>query len=258
MKQWTLIGLLVLALLPKSSAAESLRVVTLEYPPYIESKGSQVSGIAVNLVAEIFSNLEIPAEITVLPWARALNYMETGEADAIFTLFKTPQREEFVYFSEQVLFRQNISLIHNQNSSVNSNDIEQKRFSGLSLCVVNKVSYGEYIDSKIKSGAFKTIARQNSAAQCALMLSAGRVDLWVSNEFGARSIIARLALQDKLEIMLPPMQTTLSYIAFSKKRQSEELRNSFDVELQKMKQTGRYFELIDDYFSSLTPDKTGM
>lgn len=153
-----------------------------------------------------------------------------------------------------MIFTQNISFIRNQNSLISTDDIEQKRFNNVSLCVVNKVSYGDYIDTKIKEGAFKAVARQNSAEQCALMLQAGRIDLWVSNEFGARSIIARLALQNELQIMLPPMQTTLSYIAFSKKRQTEALRNRFDAELQKMKQTGRYSALIDSYFSSLIPD----
>lgn len=95
MQHWTLslILLVLLTLTSKSFAAEPLRIVTLEYPPYIETKNSQVSGIAVNLVREIFNNLETPIEITVLPWARALNYIETGEADAILTIFKTPQRE---------------------------------------------------------------------------------------------------------------------------------------------------------------------
>ncbi len=50
---------------------------------------------------------------------------------------------------------------------------------------------------------------------------------------------------------MPPMQTTLSYIAFSKQNQHSELCQRFDLELLKMKQDGSYFQLIDDYFAAL-------
>ncbi|EGR9006071.1 TPA: transporter substrate-binding domain-containing protein [Vibrio vulnificus] len=228
-----------------------LEIVTLEYPPYIETRGDVVSGVAVTLVEHVFAKLQQPIKITVLPWARALNYIESGQADAIFTIFKTEQRERFADFSEQVLFRQNISLIQMDNGPVDASQIEQRAFKQRTLCVVNKVSYGAIMDDAINTNQFKSVIRQNSAEQCALMLSAGRVDLWVSNEFGARSVIASLGLSQQLEILMPPMQTTLSYIAFSKQNQHSELCQRFDLELLKMKQDGSYFQLIDDYFAAL-------
>ncbi|WP_325205871.1 hypothetical protein [Vibrio sp. 03_296] len=60
-----------------------LEIVTLEYPPYIETRDDVVSGVAVTLVEHAFAKLQQPIKITVLPWARALNYVESGQADAI-------------------------------------------------------------------------------------------------------------------------------------------------------------------------------
>tara|TARA_Y100001956_G_scaffold82453_1_gene103397 strand:+ start:1835 stop:2560 length:726 start_codon:yes stop_codon:yes gene_type:complete len=233
------------------SANSTLQLVTLDYPPYVDNSGRQLTGVAVELVETIFAELNQPIRIQVLPWARALNNVQYGRSDAVFTAFKNEQRETFADYSQQVLFMQNISLITKTGSALRSDIFFESDLSLLSICAVNKVSYGKRMDSLLASGVFRVIFRRNKTEDCAQLVRANRADVWVNNEFGARSILVSQGLEESLMILTPPLEETPSYIAFSKLREHQLLRNKFDAVLEAMKQDGRYDYLIDNYFESL-------
>ncbi|WP_245609288.1 substrate-binding periplasmic protein [Vibrio pacinii] len=228
-----------------------MQLVTLDYPPYIEHREDQLRGVAVELVETIFAELEQPITIEVMPWARALNSIEYGRADAIFTVFKNPTRERFADYSQQVLFTQNISLVARADAEIHSDDFITSDVSMLAICVVNQVSYGVRFDKLLMDESFRQVFKRNGAEECAHLVRAGRADLWVNNDFGARSIMVTEHLEKVLKVLSPPIEATSSYIAFSKRRQQQKLRDQFDQVLRQMKQDGRYEALIDNYFESL-------
>ncbi|CAM3762018.1 substrate-binding periplasmic protein [Vibrio aquimaris] len=235
----------------KPLAAEPLELVTLEYPPYIETRNGQVSGVAVLLVSYIFHQLETPVNITVLPWARALALVQRGKADGIFTAFKNAEREKFADYSRNVLFVQNISLMALRGSGYRPEEILVGDVSDIALCVVNGVSYGKRMDTKIAQGGFRAVFQRNSAKECAHLIRTKRADIWVNNEFGARSILVQESLDKAIEILSPAIEATPSYIAFSKKRDRKALLNRFDEVLAEMRQDGRYETIIYGYFESM-------
>lgn len=231
-------------------AAAPLKLVSLEYPPYIEVIDGEVTGIAVNLVEEIFQTLDQPINIEVLPWARAIAYVKQGRADAIFTAFKTKERELFLDYNQGVLFNQTIRLIVHHDYAFAFSEVTKKvpDYSPYMLCIVNKVSYGTLIDQAINNREFKQVLRTISSDSCAKMLDAKRVHIWVNNEFGAKNDIAKLGLQDTLSMLSPPIQVTPSYIAFSKKTDRTLLIQRFDQVLKQFKDNGRYQQIVDSYF----------
>ena len=239
MQRWFF--LIVIWLFQSSLAAEPLQLVTLQYPPYIYEQQGMVRGVAVDLVQQAFADMDVDINIRILPWARAISDIEYGKADAIFTAFKTPERERFADYSEEVLFLQNINIIQARDHPLDW----QRHGARMSLCLVNNVSYGKHMDALINQSYFAALYRTNGASQCAQMLATGRADIWVNNEYGARVIIQRLRLEQKLLIHQPAVQSTASYIAFSKQRQRSAIRDRFDRALKKMKQDGRYQQLID-------------
>lgn len=231
-------------------ATPPLKLVSLEYPPYIEVVDGQATGIAVNLVKEVFQALNQPISIEVLPWARAIAYVKQGRADAIFTAFKTKEREAFLDYNQGVLFNQTIRLIVHHDYAFAFSDVTKKvpDYSPYMLCIVNKVSYGPLIDKAIKNREFKQVLRTMSSDSCAKMLDAKRVHIWVNNEFGAKNDIAKLGLQGSLSMLSPPIQVTPSYIAFSKKTDRTLLIQRFDEVLKQFKDSGRYQQIVDSYF----------
>ncbi|MEZ8101511.1 substrate-binding periplasmic protein [Vibrio bivalvicida] len=249
-KQWVL-SILVWLCSFQALSSTSIQLVTLDYPPYIVSKKGELTGVAVELVETVFDELNVPITIEVLPWARALSNVEFGRADAIFTAFKNPTREKFADYSHEILFTQNISLVVKANSKISSYDFLVRDVSDIAICAVNRVSYGKKMDALLANGRFRLVFWRNRTEDCARLVRTGRADVWVNNDFGARSILASEQMEEVLEILSPPIEATPSYIAFSKLRQHQWLRDRFDQVLREMKDDGRYEMIIDNYFDGL-------
>ena len=81
-----------------SAAEKKMLLVCEEYPPYQYSENGRVVGIHNDIVEEAAKNLGIKVEIILVPWPRALQMVKTGKADGIFSIFKTKEREEYLYF----------------------------------------------------------------------------------------------------------------------------------------------------------------
>ena len=230
-----------------AGSSRVLQLVTLEYPPYEYQEGQQVKGIAVDIIREAFRRLSQPIEIKILPWPRAISYIENGKADAIFTAFKNPHRETFADYSKEVLFPQTISLFVRANSSI-VYDGQLSSLQPYSVSVTNQVSYGQRFDTAVKEGVLTKIKINNSGKQSAKMLLARRVDIWISNKYGALHIANQLNQLEKIRVLEPDIQSVPSYIAFSKKRNLTHVRDKLDVVLKAMKEDGSYERIINSYF----------
>ena len=213
-------------------ASTTLKLVSLEYPPYIEVVDNQVTGIAVTLIEKVFHSINQPISIEVLPWARAIAYVKKGRADAIFTAFKTKEREVFLDYNQGVLFDQKIRLVVHSDYANSLSKVAQTSpdYSSYRLCIVNKVSYGPLIDEAIENREFKQVQRTMSSGSC------------------AKNDIAKLGFNESLSLLSPPIQVTPSYIAFSKKKDHTLLIKEFDRVLKQFKDNGRYQEIVDSYF----------
>ncbi|WBA16437.1 substrate-binding periplasmic protein [Salinivibrio proteolyticus] len=231
------------------AATATVRLVSLEYPPYIQTSDGPVDGVAVRVVSRTFAKLGYDVEIEVLPWARALYQVRTGLADGIFTIFKTSEREAFLDYSEQILFQQGIRFVHRPDVSISEDAIQSFNFSAYSVCVINQVSYGSRMDAALAQNQFDQVFRLTRAPQCLRMLESGRSRLWLSNHFGARALISQLNMKGIVEINPHPIEDTPSYIAFSKVQGLSALRDQFDHALADMKATGEYQAIIDDFFN---------
>ncbi len=64
--------------------AQVVNVAFEEWPLYEYTKDNIVTGIDVDTLKEVTKMTGIEFKFTSLPWARALNAVETGKTDAIF------------------------------------------------------------------------------------------------------------------------------------------------------------------------------
>ncbi|MFR9718251.1 substrate-binding periplasmic protein [Aeromonas diversa] len=241
LRVWLLATLLCLPL-----QATTLRLVTLQYPPYVYEENGQIQGAAFELVREAFHRSGYPIDVRVLPWGRALQLIESGEADGIFTLFKTPERERFADFSEEVLLEQSVSLFVRQDATI-AFDGDLDALASFRFGLVRNVSYGERFDGWLRQRP--ELARDLSHTGEANMnkLLRGRFDILVSNSGGAHFILARLAQQDRVRALKPEIQRIPSYLAFSKQRHLEPVRRAFDEALRSMHADGSYQRIVSAY-----------
>jgi polar amino acid transport system substrate-binding protein len=228
--------------------AKTIRLVTLEYPPYEYTQDGQLEGLAVDVIRRTFKEMNQPITIEVLPWARAMRYIKEGSRDAVFTAFKTPERERFADFSNQVLMQQAVSLFVRRDSKI-AFDGDLRELDTYSLGVVRKISYGLKLDNAIKTDTFKRVEEANEGTQNFGLLLKKRVDMVASTKYGGYHILKKLDRESDVKELPISVQNLPSYIAFSKERKLTQLRDEFDKTLARLKQSGEYQKIIDDYFA---------
>jgi polar amino acid transport system substrate-binding protein len=226
-------------------SAAVYRLVTLEYPPYEYSENGNIKGMAVEIVQETFRSMGHDVEIEIWPLARSIEMVKNGEVDGIFTFFKTPEREDFVLFSKEVLLKQKISLWVKNNSIIDF-DGDLSALRNYRFGVVRKTSYGSIFDNAVKNGTLK-VFESYTIEECVNQLINGRVDIWVSNRAGAAYELKKAGKYLEVREVIPIIQDLPAFVGFSKKRNLEGLRNDFDKALSKFKNTRNYSRIVKKY-----------
>ena len=108
MQYWRSILTSFLVFLSVPCAAEDapLRLATLEYPPYITNTERGAQGLVVDVVNMAFSRIGQPIQIEFFPVARGQVRLLNGQADAFFSIKKTPEREQTMLFTQRALMSQ--------------------------------------------------------------------------------------------------------------------------------------------------------
>lgn len=95
------------------ASQEPWNFVTEDFPPFTyladatsdmpPSAGANAGGPLVEVVETICARLQQACTITLYPWRRALQMAEQGQADGIFTLVRSPRREEIFHISRMLV-----------------------------------------------------------------------------------------------------------------------------------------------------------
>jgi polar amino acid transport system substrate-binding protein len=234
----TLSALTLILSAPSWSAAKEFSFVTLEFPPleFADANG-KAQGIAVDIVTQVMTSLGHTVDVKVFPWARGLEMTNAGEVDAIFTAYKTPEREAFLDYSKQVLIPQSVYFYAAKGSPV-AFDGDLSKLTSKKIGVTSTISYGKKFDDYKDKLTTERVADLEQNFQ---KLAAGRIDLVVSNVYTAETTLQKMQLGDKIVRLPVPVQESIpSYIAFSKKRNLSALRDEFDKTLAAMIKSGQY------------------
>ena len=226
--------------------AARLLMVSLEFPP-LEYTGPEKSaqGAAVAVVREVMRRMGHEIEIRILPWPRSLRMMQRGEADAIFTAYKNPERELFMFYSNEVLVEQVVAFYARKgDSSAYAGDFATLK--GRVIGVTSTISYGQVFDLAAKRLALKTDAVDDLDSNVKKLMR-GRVDVLISNRFSAQTVLRNLNLSGKIVELKPLVEKLPSYIAFSKVRGHVAMRDSFDRVLREVKRDGSYDRIMRSF-----------
>lgn len=231
-----------------ASYAANFRLVTVEFPPlhYADAKG-QATGAAVEIVRDVLKGLGHTADISVVPWSRALSFCRDGEIDGMFTVYRLPEYEAILDFSKEVFIPHIIAIYTSTGKSKNFSGNPADLAAG-TIGTVNAISYGERFD-KLKERL--KLERVESLDSSFKMLTAGRIDYVVSNRYSAEFSIRNLAITNSVVEMSPPIDMVASYFAFSKKSTAKNILNNFDAALREFKKSPRYQQILDQYHIKL-------
>lgn len=165
-----------LALLLSGTAnAQTLRLLTEEYPPYNFSKNGIISGAAVEQAELMMKALGRPYSLEILPWARALSLAENQPWTCVFTTGHDEERDKRFKWVEPLLIDRMV-MLRKAGSGVNPANIEEaKRFTV-------GTQRGDFSGTYLQNHAFPKIDLAADMETTVKKLLVGRIDLMVTSE----------------------------------------------------------------------------
>ncbi|WP_051229149.1 substrate-binding periplasmic protein [Paludibacterium yongneupense] len=240
---------LILASIPALAADAPLLLATLEFPPYISDTGQGAQGLAVSIVKAVFTRIGTPVRIVFYPITRGQSLVLSGDVDGFFSIKKTPEREQGMLFPQEALFRQDFVFFVRKNSSWHF-DGNLDSIAAARIGVVGKTSYGERFDSAVKAGRFRLLDTAVSHEMNFRKLLAGRVDAVICSRLVGLYFLRILNAADAVNISGPTVDTTSSYLAFTRKKDFTQLARRFDQALDDMEHDGTLERLSTVYQSA--------
>jgi polar amino acid transport system substrate-binding protein len=221
-------------MVPSYSAAEKITLVFESYPPYESVEGGKIDGIDVAIIREVCKQLGLEPDFQERPWERAQSEVKSGAADAIFSLFKTDEREKFLFFPSKGLSYEKNIIVGKKGKGVKASSVADLK--GKIVGVVKGYSYGDAFDNEVKN--LKTDASTN-VEMMLKKLDGGRMDVAITNELVYNSMVKKLKLQDKLEVVYVQSNDPL-YVGFSKAKgeKGQKLAADFGRVLTEMDKKG--------------------
>lgn len=221
MKVWLAILLIVVMLLMACNfpgmvppASSGLRIITEVYPPYnFVDKSDNVTGQSTEIVQAILEKTGTQAAIEVMPLSEGLALAQKGPKVVIYSLNKTPQRENLFKWVGPIGHYEQ-AFYANKGSTIVLNKLEDAK-------LVKKIGVykGDAGAQFLASQGFNNLDESLTDAEALKKLMDGTVRLWLGNKNKEGLVItARQAgvNPDDL-VMLPTVLIRADlYIAFSK------------------------------------------
>lgn len=201
------------------------------------------TGLDTELMQLAFERAGYRLQLVERDWDTALKELKSGDLQALSLGSRTPEREEFAYFSQPYLnFR--LALFHShQNSGSWSGDLVQlrERFRKESL----RIGYGrghfipnELVQILKEPGC--SVQQELGAFEVDLLteLADGKLDLVVADELAGRSLILRNGWSSKIDVQTAVWGSQAAHILFSKASTSPQMVERVDQALQSIEVDG--------------------
>lgn len=223
-----------------AAQAAPLKLCTVDWPPYTVITGNVVSGTHTELVQEIFKRMNAEIKIDAPSWERCLNDVKTGAYDAAYSASHKAERAEYALYPKQAL--QTVSYVavvakgmgvswDGKDAATLPQPVGAPR--GFSITADLRKSAGAQVDD----GAM-------SDEQTLQKLVSGRVKTMVTEARTAASLIAKLNVADKVEVLAKPVSAGKDYFIIVSKKHggsdatAQALADKIDATLVTLKAEG--------------------
>ena len=237
--------LIVVLVLSGPIQAKTLQILTMENAPYSFTQNNEVKGIGVALVKEAFKRMSQPVQVSIAPWARAMEQIRSGAVDGLFNVYRTPEREFFADYSA-LLQDETVVLFVRKSSTIDFNG-DLAALSQYKFGTIRGYSYGRTYDKAVADGVINKIKLLTLTEQSLRMLMMKRIDVAPSGRHVGKYYLHQLGLQASVRELSPPLETVPTYLIFPKKNKSDAIRLGFNKALQSMRDDGTYEKIYQDF-----------
>ncbi|MGY6039109.1 substrate-binding periplasmic protein [Aeromonas sp. AE23HZ002T15] len=128
---WGVLGLLFACMAPLASMANgapTLTVATDVWPPFrMLAQDGKFYGLDIDILRRLQARSGVSLELKRVPWGRALKQMQTGQADLMIGLAKTPERAVFIDYLQPAYYQCNPAFYGKARAVAGIKDYEDLR-----------------------------------------------------------------------------------------------------------------------------------
>jgi polar amino acid transport system substrate-binding protein len=231
-----LITITAVFFLPIAMADQSLSLGNDHWPPFI-IEGRDL-GASEELVCEALKLAGWACSVRVYDWDKVLEDAQKGSVDGIAAAWKTPEREQYLLFSEPYLTNRIVPIVAKDSK------IYLKKASDLAgwrVAMVPDYAYGEEIESAKSSF---TLVPARGSAEAIKAVQDGSADIALIDD-----LVARAQLKNDAEPDFTVINSVLAYreLYFAVSRQhpnAEEIMSDFHQQYETMLKDGLVNEIL--------------
>ncbi len=172
-------AMLALLLVARLANAQDLIIYTENYPPYnYLNEKDEVVGLATEKVRQVMEETDLEYDIRLVPWTRAEHYVTTQNNALIYSMTRTPKREDRFEWLVP-LARSNFYLFvrTGETRSVNAASLKSGMFTG--TCVSNDLGCELFRWTDMPAGNIIPVSSTETADF--RMVIAERADIYISD-----------------------------------------------------------------------------
>jgi len=200
-----------------------------DWKPIMWRDGDKISGIGPEVTRMVFGGINVEVDSRYVgSWDVVQEKAKNGEIDAIVALYKTKEREEYLYYSIPyttdpivLFFNSGKRFVYSQKESL----IGKKGVATIGD------SYGQGMDDFIVQ-ANLNIIRVYTPGEAFLMLKEGKADYFIYSLYAGQKVIAELGLSGLEESEVVSNQPF--YIGISKKSPYAKYMGEINASLEKL------------------------
>ncbi len=219
------------------SAGETLKVFA---PPSIwaQKQGETLTGPIIDLVEDIFVEFNVKVTTKVLPWARAIEQMKSGELDMIPVIFYTDERSRFMEFTIPYVEVPTAVFVPPGKSFPFYGFEDLKGRRGLMMQGDSISPEFEAVESKLN------ISKVTKYEQIFNMLDNNRADYAVAAKYGFLIHAKKLGYEHKIELLPKPIASRGLHFAFSKKSSFKKYLPAINKKIKQFKADGSMEKMV--------------
>jgi polar amino acid transport system substrate-binding protein len=191
------------------------------------------------VLIEAFAGSGLSVTYHARPWARCFEETRTGDADGLFAIYRTAEREKQFLFSNEPIYldREHVFVRRGEPfDAAHWRDL----LRGKRIGIVNGSYHGRRYEEAVEQNLFGAIETVNTPESLASMLAAGRIDAAFSTIEQMDEAMSRMRPAPAITAAQPAVDSLPVYLAFTRKRDMSAVRDLVDRGLRKMKEDGRY------------------
>ncbi len=227
-----------------NAEAKKIVFVVDDYPPYHYSDANNnVVGRALAVAQKVADNANLDVTFKVLPWEECLSRVKNGSADGILTIFKTKEREKFLYFPsfgiDEGQFVVFTSPSYKGKKIIQINDLK-----GLRVGLIKGYAYPNEVISYNKCDKIEKTTQK----ELMKLLAEEKIDAMIGDIKVGRFYLDQFDPKKRCNLMPAVFLRKPYYLAISKQNpNSKELYDKINKELKKIKFNGEMFKIQSSF-----------